>query len=227
MTLKNISPLFVRNGHTEEEEGKSKKNKESIVNFSAFIGKLEDREKQYFIPGTTIKGMLRSILEIMSFGKMPQYYKNRFGYRDLGGNDSKESKGYVADMANVEAGWLVYDPKNESYSISSCVDGYKTITLAEVKAAFPKYNKKQSSLKKNEAIAKNGDRYPYLVSNDGYRVVCTGTMNFSPNEKKNKQHEYLFSAGDMPEEVDNAVIDTFKKVYQRNTLNLISMPLII
>ncbi len=55
--LKNVSPLFTRDGKQGE--------------YSAhIIG--EDGKRHYFIPATTIKGMLREIVEIMTFGKMQE-----------------------------------------------------------------------------------------------------------------------------------------------------------
>ena len=60
VTWKNVSPLIVRNASTKEDP--------YPVHFTEADGK-----KLYFIPGTSMKGMLRSTLEILSFGKMEQY----------------------------------------------------------------------------------------------------------------------------------------------------------
>lgn len=58
ITIKAETPIFSRNGHQQDTED----NEFSYYN--------ENGKKQYFIPGSTIKGCIRSVLEIMSMGKM-------------------------------------------------------------------------------------------------------------------------------------------------------------
>ena len=75
--LKNVSPLFTRDGALEKHS-------------AHIMGK--DGKRHYFIPGTTIKGMLREIIEIMSFGKMQEDkdFQNRwYGYRDVANSHNK------------------------------------------------------------------------------------------------------------------------------------------
>ncbi len=60
LTIKAETPIFVRNGHTQIN---SENQDETYNSFSH----IEDR---YFIPATTLKGNIRNVLEIMSFGKM-------------------------------------------------------------------------------------------------------------------------------------------------------------
>ena len=100
VTLRNVSPLFTRNGSRLE------KDRRDIPRESSHIVE-ENGDKRYFIPGTTIKGMLRATLEIMAFGKMSekQHYSNRwFGYRDIGGRGT-----YRNIVSNRRAGWLSKD----------------------------------------------------------------------------------------------------------------------
>ena len=54
------TPVFVRNGHIALDK-KDCNNKDN--SFSNFDGR-------YFIPGTSLKGSIRNVLEIISFGKM-------------------------------------------------------------------------------------------------------------------------------------------------------------
>lgn len=91
LCLTSQSPIFVRNGHTQEmANGRS----EEYKSFS------RTPDNRYFIPATTIKGCIRNVLEIMSFGKMTQVQDASFGLRDL--NDST----YRSDMKNISCGWL-------------------------------------------------------------------------------------------------------------------------
>lgn len=66
------TPIFIRNGHAKDVEENE---------FSHIIA---NGKKQYFIPATSIKGMLRNVLEIMSFSRMKQVdEKPFFGLRDM------------------------------------------------------------------------------------------------------------------------------------------------
>lgn len=67
-----------------------------------------------FIPGSSIKGSLRSTLEIVTFGKLTQYNDSNFQFRDLRNNDYKYS------IKDIRAGWLyIHDDK---YYIYVCSD---------------------------------------------------------------------------------------------------------
>lgn len=61
LELEAMTPIFVRNGHTKEDaEAKN----DDYISFS------KDSDGNYFIPATSVKGMIRNVLEIISFGKM-------------------------------------------------------------------------------------------------------------------------------------------------------------
>ena len=62
---------------------------------------------KYVIPGTALKGMVRSVLEIASFGKMNLVEDQHFGVRDLGDT----AKLFYRDLlvGNSEAGWLTFE----------------------------------------------------------------------------------------------------------------------
>lgn len=83
--------VFVRNGHTKDDA--AKQNGE-YTSFS------KSPDGKYFIPGTTMKGCFRSVLEIMSFGKLTQVDDKSFGKRDL------DDKSYTTLMRNVRCGWM-------------------------------------------------------------------------------------------------------------------------
>lgn len=65
-----------------------------------------DGNKRYFIPGTSIKGVLRNVMEILSFGKMTQVQNQSFGIRDL--SNGADGMFYRAKVKvdNVHCGWL-------------------------------------------------------------------------------------------------------------------------
>ena len=75
--------------------------------------------KRFFIPGTSIKGMLRNVLEIISYGKMTQVQNQSFGIRDLSnGTDGKDFYRKKVTVNNVHCGWLRMD--KVGYSLDDC-----------------------------------------------------------------------------------------------------------
>lgn len=106
-TIEAETPIFVRNGYTDRKDPDTK--------FS------QTPNGQYFIPGTSIKGEIRNVLEILSFGKMTQVQDARFGIRDLSNNP--EGRFYRQKIQNVHCGWLykrLAKDGSEEYLINDC-----------------------------------------------------------------------------------------------------------
>lgn len=106
-TIEAETPIFVRNGYTDR--------KDSDTKFS------QTPNGQYFIPGTSIKGEIRNVLEILSFGKMTQVQDARFGIRDLSNNP--EGRFYRQKIQNGHCGWLykrLAKDGSEEYLINDC-----------------------------------------------------------------------------------------------------------
>lgn len=91
-----VSPLFIRNGHTRNDANGDNKKNENYTSFS------KDAYGNYFIPATSIKGMVRNVLEIISFGKMDKISNERFSIRDLQLND------YLTffQSSDIHCGWM-------------------------------------------------------------------------------------------------------------------------
>lgn len=75
-----------------------------------------------FIKGTTLRGMLRNVVKIATFGKMNRVDERRFGIRDLSNADTT----YVNDIRRAEPGFLV---------ISDDEDGHKRYEILPCSAA--------------------------------------------------------------------------------------------
>lgn len=106
-TIEAETPIFVRNGYTDREHPDS--------TFS------KTHDGKFFIPSTSIKGEIRNVLEILSFGKMTQVQDARFGIRDLSNNS--EGKFYKQNIQNVHCGWLykrLAKDGSEEYLINDC-----------------------------------------------------------------------------------------------------------
>ena len=99
------TPVFVRNGHTKQDA--DDKN-ETYTSFS------KSPDNKYFIPGSSLKGSIRNVFEILSFSKMSRIDKKRYSIRDL------HLKGYMNKLTQntVRCGWLSIDKENNRIIIT-------------------------------------------------------------------------------------------------------------
>ncbi len=103
LKLKAASPIYVRNG-VSKDAAENDKNAFNNIN------------NKYFIPGSSIKGMLRSVMEIMSFGRMGNKVNDhRYSVRDFQ-NDTIYPKSALAK--EVLCGWLF--KKDGEYFLDDC-----------------------------------------------------------------------------------------------------------
>jgi len=97
ITITAKSPIFVRDGKDDNKE-----------NFCEHNG-------TYYIPGSSVKGMTRNILEIMSFSKMSQVNDDTYAVRDL-----RNRELYMSKMTpeNTFCGFL--KKTEDGYAIEDC-----------------------------------------------------------------------------------------------------------
>lgn len=93
-TITAETPIFIRDGHASNDEDRN-----VVMEFC------HTDDNRYYIPGTTVKGALRNVLEILSLGKMTPVQNRSFGLRDLNGGD-KEFYRTKVNNSNVLCGWL-------------------------------------------------------------------------------------------------------------------------
>lgn len=86
------TPIFVSSGRDSDN---------TLSEFTNYID--GNGKKHYYVPGTSIKGMIRNVLEIMSFGKMNNIQDDRYAIRDI-----KNDKVYtiIKEQENIKCGWL-------------------------------------------------------------------------------------------------------------------------
>lgn len=106
------TPIFVRNGHSRKE-GEAEQKPDSYLSFSHS----NKGDKQFFIPATTVKGAVRNVLEIMSFGKMRLDRNAKFAQREW---DNRHLYTLLQQNAQqkVRCGWL--RRKDDDYEIIDC-----------------------------------------------------------------------------------------------------------
>lgn len=88
------TPIFVRNGHSKKDE------ENKTENYKSFS---RTPNGEYFIPATSIKGAIRSVLEIMSFGKVHLDEDMMFAQREWDNPALYPIKG---NQAELHCGWL-------------------------------------------------------------------------------------------------------------------------
>ena len=105
------TPVYVRSDQESLEDGERK----ADDGFFA-LGK----GGNYAIPGTSLKGTIRSVLSIASHGKMSQAHDSLFSYRDLS-NARNEYLRYFNGMKNsgsIQAGWIM--ERGEEWMLYPC-----------------------------------------------------------------------------------------------------------
>lgn len=113
------TPIFIRDGQKKDEKSEE---------FSHF---LLNGQKQYFIPATSLKGMVRSVLEMMSFSRLNKEFvhNSRFSQRDISTADTQYMKKYQKD--HIKAGWLLQN-EDGNWAIEEC-DSFSFIDHRELK----------------------------------------------------------------------------------------------
>lgn len=214
LTIVNQTPLFTRNGHTRSAEEL----------YSSHID--VNGTRRYFIPGTTLKGCFRSVMEILSFGKMTQYNDDSFGMPREFDTKNSANKPYMDAVKNVKCGWLK-QVEYGKYIIRPCKEGVQKIHYIDILKYFMGFYAEGETLEDRQKSLQGDGIYPIFHVNEDtisykqnkqlkyvpagdYKVVCTGYI-------EGKKHEYLFSEqlADA-KEVDSAVFKAFESIHSRN-----------
>ena len=213
VTFKNVTPLFVKNGMRDKKKdpntGKISVNiKQGTPAYedtlSAHIGN-QDGKRQFFIPATSLKGMVRSVMEVMTFGAMNQYDDDYFGYRvfgkQYGGNNEYRSAmdespyNGQEGKRRVRCGWLYANGNNE-YELED--GGYPEI------------------ISRDDFDAEKIKEYEKQYYDVEHPVKCNGKILICTGEMASKKHEYLFPAQgtNKPKKIDKSIVEEFLSVYK-------------
>lgn len=107
-TLTNATPLCVGAEQQRHESGPTK------------VMWARNPAGEPVIPGSSIKGMLRNVLEIASFGKFNQIEDSRFSYRDISSRSHYLEK--VIKANKVVSGWVKYNLQKGIWEFRSCLN---------------------------------------------------------------------------------------------------------
>lgn len=198
------SPIFIKDSKNRTE-------------FCHFIN--ENGGKEYYIPATSVKGMIRNVLEIMSFSKIridEGKHKKHLSVRDM--TDRKNLVGQADGC-----GFLVKNGNN--YMIEECIDirtinlrndsNYKDIKKLETakekykkfgllkEINFTPYNEKSQNRSGQNITIK---RAKFDKQGKNGILVFTGDIG-------NKKHEFVFAKNGNKFALDKNIFENFKSVY--------------
>lgn len=213
ITITAKSPIFVRN-HSKDKENPTDE-------FCHHIN--ENGAKEFYIPASSFKGMVRNVLEILSFSKInidEKTYKDVFGVRDM--TNPKELVG-GADAC----GFLVEE--NNEYYIEDC-GKILTISHFDLQNTFRNIKKLESAKEKNEKFGLlkeykietykkmmdvRGKQIPKDMAKISNNTPKVGTLVFT-GDINNKKHEFIFVKNGKKIKLDKKVFQNFSKIYLEN-----------
>lgn len=247
------SPIFIRNHYSKGDNFYTSKDGTKISEDFCHI-KLEDGSKQYYIPGSSFKGMTRSVLEIISFAKMrvdEERLKTPLSVRDMTPKQYKATSEIKKDLYNHNLvgtangiGLLKFNEDGSGILTEYTIEmqeGYKTsfgirtIYYEELRRnGFPQYQQKSNFEEKYKAIppystitvksipkTSQSRRFASKYDPHGEEalIVCNGYIDGRDGGKK---YEFILAPSDKKRtiEIENSIIDNFKKVYFSGTNDL-------
>lgn len=95
------SPLYIRCGLTTEEF-KAEKESKDLPDF--FYTNFSEKATKPVIPGSSLRGMIRTLVEIVSFGKIDKVTDNKLCYRSLGDPALREiyQANFVENLGKIQ-----------------------------------------------------------------------------------------------------------------------------
>lgn len=159
------SPIFIKDSKNHTE-------------FCHFTN--ENGDKEYHIPATSIKGMIRNVLEIMSFSAMSFIDDKKYSMRDLSGKSGYKEK----IITGIKCGWL-YKEK-DGLKVREC-DGIHRIKYQEIGYKFKIDDYRSNFLKgkfndTNDPLKNACAKYELVKFENVDKIY-----NFSKTENKNNR----------------------------------------
>lgn len=208
------------------QQGKSSEHEPGKVYF------FRTPDNQLAIPGSSLKGMLRNVLEIASFGRFRQVENQRLGVRDI----SEADNFYAAAMVSsqIHAGWLSFS--NGKWQIQQCEFSrlHQEELIQTFKVAKPDWKSLKTASQRYSRIGicppfrfqrevmpkKSGQWLARPASNGEYHghVVVTGQPGKAFDEgAKSKKYEFVFHDTDaQPLLIQPEVMAGFQQIHDES-----------
>lgn len=193
-TLSNSTPLIVGAEQQSQDDGLT------LVKWA------RDPQGNPVIPGSSLKGMIRNVLEIASFGKFKNVDDNHFSFRDI--SSAKSDYSQIIRDNKVVSAWLRYDDAQRVWTLQPC--DHAKIRHSDINSAYStKIKNKQSAVEKFKQfpIVKNihcdfelrkqkqGDRWwakDLKIGQSSAHLVFTNERIKGPGKEENYDFSYAF-----------------------------------
>jgi len=216
------TPIFIRNHYVDGDDFYiDKKGNKISTEFCHF--KDASGGKQYYIPSTSIKGMIRNIIEIMSFSKInvdEETLSKPLSVRDMT-QDKKTGEIFNHNMVAIakKCGFLIKE--GDKYFIEDC-GNVITIREHEIQYLISDYNKDIETAKEKYEQFGHNDKFPFVKMQKDRRTVATYSQNGELGSLvmtgfiDNKKNEFIFKSSAKKIPLSQSVYDDFEKVYFKN-----------
>jgi CRISPR-associated protein (TIGR03986 family) len=196
-TLTTESPLYIRCGLTKEEFASGLESK-NLPNF--FYTEIASKARKPIIPGSSLRGMLRNLIEITTFSKIESVSNQQhFFFRAVAAKkDDPLGSEYKILVKNVKAGYLVWKGSSWYIQPAKTIDKSSLIWVKErdlskiqtlIKMNQREYRLQYISVSFGDTFLKSPRRFTKQVS---------ANKNFYPNQG------VIVTSGNMLESSDNS-----------------------
>jgi CRISPR-associated protein (TIGR03986 family) len=244
ITITAKSPIYIRNHYQngddfyeiekKGEEGKKEKVKVS-KEFCHFVN--PDGAKEFYIPGSSLKGMIRSVLEIMSFSKIriSEEHKKPLSVRDMT-EDKSTGQIFNSPMVHIAngIGLLKFTKAGlatiDDYTIESKGEygknyAIRKIKFNQIKQVYPNFDREETYANKYKVLGTNTSininvlgkpdanrrylaEYSHASNKQGI-IVCNSYID---GPKGGKKYEFIICKDDFNETISFGKNETEKEI---------------
>ncbi len=196
-TLTSKSPLYIRCGLTKEEFECGTESKD-LADF--FYTEIVTKARKPILPGSSLRGMLRNLIEIITFSKIEQVSNQQnFFFRAVAAKkDDPLGSEYKKLVKNVKAGYLVSEGNNWYIQPATIIEKSYVIWVKE-----QDLSKIQTLIKMNQP-----DYLPQYIDvsfgDTFFKSPRRFTKQVSANQKLYRHPGVLVTSGNMLESSDNS-----------------------
>ncbi|AKB32500.1 DUF324 domain-containing protein [Methanosarcina siciliae HI350] len=185
--LETLTPIYIRGGLTEEEV-KAKKEAKDNSNFFSPAGQIR-------IPGSSLRGMIRTLVEIASWGKFGFFEDRNLYFRGFADNCKNLREEYDSQMKPFDK-----ESKRSIYKMSAgymVKEGFKYFIYPAEKTGDKDkqfYNIKiEKASEEIKEIGKKRENYNYYKLKDGRSIVVSGPMSNRKDPELSKKHDWIIN----------------------------------
>lgn len=191
---------YVLTNHTPLCVGSEKDPNTGMLRFT------RDPSGNPIIPGSSLKGMIRQVLSIASFGKFSQLDDQTFSFRDISSSKNNYLVNYIKPNT-VQAGWLKYNHEYQRWQFTPCqhckikhktINAHLNTRIINASSAVAKYQQcpLNTDLKAviSEPKGEQGNRWAedFEKGDTEGKLVFTNTRILGKGKKDDYEFSYFF-----------------------------------